>query len=84
MLLGALDTDPHDYELRVDGEIAVSVSDGSQWTSVGIFIDLEGYNSISNVTIQLHGAIGIARIGYFPESVAAEAATWGAVKALYK
>ena len=84
VLLSALDTDNHDYELRVEGEIAVSVSNGSQWDDSGIFIDLEGYVSISNVSVQLRGGIGIARIGYFPESVAAETATWGSVKALYR
>ncbi len=84
VVLGALDQDHHDYELRVDGEIAVSVSNGSQWTEPGIFIDLDGYMSISEVTIQLRGGIGIARIAYFPESVDADASTWGAVKVLYR
>ncbi|MBU0743251.1 hypothetical protein KKA85_15745 [bacterium] len=84
VLLGALDTDHHDYELRVDGQVAVSVSDGSQWNDAGIFIDLDGYYSINEVSIQLRGGIGIARIAYFPDTVAAEATTWGAVKALYR
>ncbi|MBC8424531.1 hypothetical protein H8E07_10440 [bacterium] len=84
VVLGAIDQDHHDYELTVDGEVAVSVSSGSQWTEPGIFIDLDGYMSISEVSIQLRGGIGIARIAYFPESVDVEDATWGAVKVLYR
>jgi len=84
VVLGALDANNHDYELRVDGEVAVSVSDGSVWTDPGIYIDLDGHMSVRSMSIQLRGGIGIARIAYFPEWVAAETAAWGAVKALYR
>ena len=84
ILLGALDTDLHDYVVRIDGEVAASVSNGSQWTEPGIFVDLDGYLSIEEISIELRGAIGIAQVAYFPESVAVDEATWGAVKALYR
>jgi hypothetical protein len=76
--------DHHDYELRVDGQVAVSVTDGSQWTDPGIFIDLDGYDSISEVTLRMNGSVGFARIGYFPYLVANDAASWGTVKVLYR
>lgn len=84
VLLDTVEDRDYSAKLLVDGVEAFSVSDGSQWEGEGIFIDLDGYHSINTIQLQLDGGIGIARIAYFPESVATEAATWGAVKVLYR
>ncbi len=84
VLLDRLDAHDYNSKLLIDGIEAFSVSAGEQWESTGIFIDLDGYLSVNSIRFELDGGIGIARIAYFPESVAAETFTWGAVKELYK
>lgn len=84
VLLDVTEHEGFSYKLIVDGVPTVSVSDGAQWESGGIFIDLDGYQSVNTMSLELGGGVGIARIAYFPESVAAETAAWGAVKALYR
>jgi len=84
MLLARVGAHNHNFRLFVDGIEAFSVSEGEQWESTGIFIDLDGYLGVNSIRFELDGGIGIARFAYFPESVGAETSTWGAVKVLYK
>ncbi len=84
VLLDVTEAEGLTYKLIVDGVPTVSVSDGAQWENGGIFIDLDGYLSVQTIRLELGGGVGIARIAYFPESVAAEAASWGAVKTMYR